>query len=342
MKALPPLPQEAHQPYESPGGSLSTEPDVSTGLLFTSPTKSLVHFKCEESSSFLAPKSLSIEENSEAVKTSSRTGSSKFKIRMKSSRSPTIERKPNPSLVGISGRSSNDYKRPRLKLKISRSHLCQDKTVQHGTVVRCPELKQCSPLSNMSHHPTKDLFTGHCLLETVCFEKKAQPGLAKSGLKAIYEANGSEPSPKASDQFDIPYPPSPSRREASTTGQGLDAENQQQSGHRAASSVNRRGLRQKVSLLRLRVPGFPPPKTRKSRRDSCSSRSFRRSSFPIITADKSLDGFRAASYQRGGASTSRPGKRHRRVRRWAVEARRAVRSCVRRTLDRSSHSSGDD
>ncbi|KAH7162824.1 hypothetical protein B0J13DRAFT_21202 [Dactylonectria estremocensis] len=340
MKALPPLPQEAQQPSDSPCGSLSTEPDVSTALLFTSPTKSLLHFKCEEISSFLAPKALSMESNSEAVKASSRTRSSKFKIRMKSPRSPTIGRQ--PSLMGVPGGGSNDYKRPRLKLKISRSHLCQNKAVQHGTVVRSPELKQYSSLSDMGHHRTKDLFTSHCHIETVCFDKETQPGLAKCGLKAIHEASGLEPSPKTSDQFDIPYPPSPRRRETSTASQGQDAENEQQPGHRAVSSANRLGLRQKVSLLRLRVPRFSPPKTRKLRRGSCSSRSFRRSSSPITTPDKSLDGFRAASYQRGQASSSRPGKRHRRVRRWAVEARRAVRSCVRRTLERSSHSNGDD
>lgn len=344
MKALPPLPQEAQQRCESPCESLLTEPEVSTGLLFTSPTKSLVHFKCEESPSFLAPKVVSDENGPESSKANCRTRSSKFKIRMKSSRSPNMERQAATGLKAISG-GLNDYQRPRLKLKISRTHLGQDKpVVQHGTVIRNHVLKQCSSLSDLGRHPKKNLFTSRCSLEEVCFDKKTHPVLEKGGLKAIHEGNRIEPSPKPSDQFDIPYPASPSKGEKSTIKQRRDVEDgiNEQPVHKAVSTGNRRGLRQKVSLLRLRVPGFPPPKPRKSRQDSDSSGSHGRSSSPNIVGDKPLGRHGVVGQKRGHASSLRLGKRHRRVRRWAFEAKRAVRSCVRRTLDRSSHSSGED
>ncbi|KAH7023261.1 hypothetical protein EDB80DRAFT_35469 [Ilyonectria destructans] len=344
MKALPPLPQEAQQRCESPCESLLTEPEVSTGLLFTSPTKSLVHFKCEESPSFLAPKIVSDENGPESSKANCRTRSSKFKIRMKSSRSPNMERQAATGLKAISG-GLNDYQRPRLKLKISRTQLGQDKpVVQHGTVIRNQALKQCSSLSDLGRRPKKNLFSSRCSLEEVCFDKKTHPGLEKGGLKAIHEGNRIEPSPKSSDQFDIPYPASPSKGGKSTIKQRRDVEdgNNQQLVHKAVSTGNRRGLRQKVSLLRLRVPGFPPPKPGKSRQDSDSSGSHGRSSSPNVGGDTPLGRHGIAGHKRGHASSLRLGKRHRRVRRWAFEAKRAVRSCVRRTLDRSSHSSGED
>ncbi|KPM41753.1 hypothetical protein AK830_g4797 [Neonectria ditissima] len=222
MKALPPLPHEAHQLVESPFGSVSTEPEVSTRLLFSSPAKSMVPFKCEESSSFLGPKIFSDEDHAEVINVNSGIRSSKFKIRMKTSRSALIAREPSSTPLEVSGETLADYKRPRLKLKISRSLLSPGETTQQGTVIRSPGLKQCSSLSDLDQCPNKSLFAGRCSLEEMQTDKKTYPGLERGDLKAIHEANGPEQSPKPSDQFDILYPPSVMKEEEPATDQILD------------------------------------------------------------------------------------------------------------------------
>lgn len=326
MKSLPPLPREADEQCESPGSS--SGPEVSTRLLFTSPTKSLIPFECEDNSSFLAPKT-GCEEDPEEVKAKS----SKFRIKMKTSQRNNSQ--DSGDSEEAPAERAGDYKRPRLKLKISRSQMKQGNLPPSGTVIHSPELKMCSSLSELRSCPKQDLFTRRSSLDGGS-ANKPYTGL-DGGLKAINKVVGFESSPMPSDQFDIPYPQTVRGKKVTISsdsghGQGEDE------AKIVSGSTGRRGLRQKVSLLRLRVTGPPPAKsqTKRRRRSSNISGSHERSSSSSHKAGgKGLIKSRAEGQHKVKAG---PKKRARSMRKWAFEARRVVRSCVRR-LDRSSRSS---
>ncbi|KAH6898351.1 hypothetical protein B0T10DRAFT_472376 [Thelonectria olida] len=338
MKALPPLPLEAQRQCESPFGSTSTGTEVSTGLLFTSPAKSLVPFDCEENSSFLASKIGCDKDDGEGLKAKP----SKFRMRVKTSQPLNFREHSSDSSGAASAGRAEDYRGSRLKLKISRSQLKKGKLTP-GPVIRSPVLKQYSSLSDLQNCPKQDLFTGRGSLDEARASKPCS-GLENGGLKVTSKVAGLESPSVPSYQFDIAYPPLLVEKKIKVSrhsSHGHSLENVQKSMLYTASTGNRRGLRQKVSLLRLRVAGLPPPRPQSKRRRRCSnvSRSHERSSSPPYkTGGKALVKVGTETQQKAKTGSNRSKKRVRRVRRWAFEAKRVVRSYVRR-LDRSTRSS---
>ncbi|KAM5377006.1 hypothetical protein ACJZ2D_005208 [Fusarium nematophilum] len=338
MKALPPLPDDAQQAVESPHGSSSTEAEVSTRLLFASPALDAVPAEPEPNASLLALKSFSCDDNTES---SSREGlqstPSRFKVRLRSSRSTGFHSKQGLGPGAVPTRSSSNPLKPRLRIKVSRSKLSQKPLVQEGTVVRNAGLRQYNSLLELKNFPQRDLFTNRSSFGEALEEQLAQLGVEGKRLSNIDESANRNQSPRLSDQFDISYPPSPRGIEAAMPASQPVLESEPGGSKRRPrldQARNRRVLVRKISFLPPRA--ISTSKVRKQRRISPTHGSdpTPRRSRPSRTSSFDESGIVPSPT---GQTLVRSHNKGKRVRRWASEAKRAVRSYVRRTLNRTWH-----
>ncbi|KAF5020626.1 hypothetical protein F66182_7333 [Fusarium sp. NRRL 66182] len=344
MKALPPLPDDSQHNPRLPHAVSPIEAEVSTRLLFSSsPANTAVLIECGERADLLSSKPVSCDSNSE--QTSSHQAQSiplRFKVRLKPSRSAKVRHKEKslgPS--GIVTRSSSNPIKPKLRVKVSRSRMSQKLLTQDGTLVRNVGLGQYNSLLELKSFPQKDVSTERSSFGEALEEQLTQLGTEKR-LSNIDEPTICSHSRQVSDQFDIPYPPSTRDIVIASlvTQPKLEGETdvlgQERCPDEAADS---KALRKKTSFLQPRygimAKGRKPKEIPTVRVGS--SALFRSD----VVRNSSLgDSIIAPSQLEDLAMPRRSHNKTRRVRRWASQAKRAVRSYVKRTLHRSRYLDG--
>ncbi|RDA87324.1 hypothetical protein CP532_2651 [Ophiocordyceps camponoti-leonardi (nom. inval.)] len=214
--------------------------------------------------------------------------------------------------------NGNAAVKPRLKIKVSRSRLGQ-----------ANRLKQCNSLADLAvRRQEVDAEAGSEA------EAEAHAGAALSGAfsgahedggrKSLAGWESREGDSSGSDQFNIAYPPCADKSELLQRRSSLPSKDAARS---FTWEVERRGLRQKLSMFRLRLTGGPTKEAEDSK-----------AATDAAAAAATTEG---SDQARGRAiSSTRSERVGGRVRRWASDAKQAVRLYVRRRLDRSSRMSG--
>ncbi|KAJ3523568.1 hypothetical protein NM208_g12402 [Fusarium decemcellulare] len=208
MKALPPLPDEPLQTTESPSGTSSSEAEVSTRLLLSSPVGTPAAVEVESSSSILALKSFSCVHNPSPSPHQQHGNPTRFKVRLRSSRSTGFQIKPGLDPAAVPKRSSSNPIKPRLRLKVSRNKMSQNPLSNDGTVVHNSDHRKYKSLLELKHFPQTDMLTKRSSFREALEEQLAQFGAEDKRLSSIDESDNQSQTHHLSDQFDIPYPPS--------------------------------------------------------------------------------------------------------------------------------------
>ncbi|KAL6908536.1 hypothetical protein GGI43DRAFT_146544 [Trichoderma evansii] len=332
MKSLPPLPREAEKlsGYGTAGllplpSCLGHEP--------------LMPSKDEPSGMNRTPSSVAISRSSQNMQ-------SKFSIRAVASSSlpqnvgdATCSVEANRPVYNV----LQDYGhtpagRPKPKLKASHSQLDPVPTSQSGLSPYNNRLKQCNSLAELASCPKKDVV-----------DEKADKAMGDKTQVSNWDSRSDNsitaddkftcirPSPQPSDQFNIPYPPSPINTAVHpnpiiptpvavlTEVHSYDID-----------PSGPRGLQGKVSMHRLR---FTSPQhstiASKENRSMPSSGVNRFSTLPTaVSKGTDITYGEVASYK-GLPYFPEMDKTEWRIKRWVRDAKKAVRRYVQRTLDRS-------
>ena len=271
----------------------------------------------------------------------------KFKVRVRTSSSPSRA----SDMGSRSGSLEHDLPRPmaaakpKLKLKLSRSQLGHARRPgQGGSVFRGNRLKQCNSLADLASHSVRKRYTGQCFCQDMTENRpRSAAGQDVWGPK---DGNQEEPdpSPQPSDPFNIPYPPSPDgaeevmRSSASTNKATLS---EMRSFNSDVNPVGHRGLRQKLSMFRLRF-GTTPTSSAPRKGEATRTVDQHGATGPAGAGGEGegMHDGESGGESRSHAMSARPERVGGRVRKWANDAKEAVRSYVRKTLDRSSRLSG--
>lgn len=338
MKALPPLPGEATsapgcEGLDSRGAAEPPEPCAQKGHC-------LAKEACPDGGSLSGKTSSSLPPN---VARALEASSSKLKIL------DGIV----PATSGISGAGSHfrssereqqdgpqqkscQGAKPRLKLKLSRSRLDRTRSGLGGMAIRTNRLKQCNSLADLAVRSHKDATAHQSFARDEAQERPRSA--AGDGSWASRDGNVDEPnlSPQLSDQFNIPYPPSLQeaevpRRPSTSTNKATLSEMHSFSSD-AHSAVEPRGLRQKLSMFRLRITGGLAAAETCKDAEVAAGLDCKGSA----ATHGPEDGGETGGQVKGRAISTRSERMGGKVRRWASDAKQAVRSYVRRTLDRSS------
>ncbi|KAF9765808.1 hypothetical protein IL306_001832 [Fusarium sp. DS 682] len=208
MKALPPLPDEAQYNSSLPLGGLSRGTAVPTHEMFaSSPANIAATTESKAGASEVPSKPVScMDESTQPFRHQAQINPTRFKVRLRSSRSG-LQSKWSLESSGIPERSSSNPIKPRLKLKVSRSRMSNKLMGSDRTIARNSPLKQYNSLLELKHFPHRDVFTDRSSFGEALEEQLAQLGADKR-LSNIDEGTIRGPSRQLSDQFDIPYPPS--------------------------------------------------------------------------------------------------------------------------------------
>lgn len=227
---------------------------------------------------------------------------------------------------------------PRLKLKLSRTQLNQGQSAQSGTIIRNNRLKQCNALADVAPSP-RSCKAYYALADK---EPSTDEGshLRDGTLEAIEDEARRRSSGHVSDQFNLAYPPTPPE----TVDNGFHSSSSTRKPVKelptSRSDVGRmpsRRLRSKFSFLRPRTTAAVEAESITNEMDGAAS----------LEGEKraaSMDGQHHASGKSAiAASTSAKSERVGvKMKRWATDAKRAVRSYVRRTLVRAPKKANQD
>ncbi|KAF4951063.1 hypothetical protein FSARC_13009 [Fusarium sarcochroum] len=336
MKALPPLPDEVYEDKSHYGPS-STEVEVSTRLLFaSSPASTSAPVESDPSAGLLSSIPLSYSNNSENPSYHKMQPSpSRFKVRLRSSHATGLHSKWSFESSSVPPISSSNPIKPRLRLKVSRNRMNHKRLIQDGTVVRNGGLRQYNSLLELKDFPQRDVLTDRSSFGEALEKQLAQMSV-DNRLSNIDEGPLRSPSRQLSDQFDIPYPPSTggivvaSLVTQSKLKSELEVLNQQRDSD-VTEGFNTLGKR--ASFLRPR--GTLMGKGRKPKGLSTMCRKDPTLLRSNVARNSSLDDSIIAPSQVDSIRPRRSHNKTRRMRRWASEAKRAVRSYVKRTLNRS-------
>ncbi|POR36155.1 Uncharacterized protein TPAR_03639 [Tolypocladium paradoxum] len=339
MKALPPLPGEARGEYSQDDQD--------------SPEAGKDHSRHDASFSdnaFCEEKSVS--DDGPAASPANAQGERqesprKFKVRVRTSSSPSNVGSLSESYrKGQQGDLRQNFSlaaKPKLKLKLSRSQLGQARSGHGGSFIRTNRLKQCNSLADLASHSSRKMYTGQGYARDDAEYRPRSAAGDGSWEPCEGKPDQPDPSPQPSDQFNIPYPPSPDKAEAllrSSTSTNKVTLSEMRSFNSDVHPVGYRGLRHKLSVLRFRITRTPGAGACKGAeavaqfdgagetpqaRPACNA--------PNPNGDTSDE-------TKGRAISTRSEKVGGRVKRWASDAKQAVRAYVRRTLDRSSRLSG--
>lgn len=225
--------------------------------------------------------------------------------------------------------------RPKLKLKASHSQLDPARPSQSGPSPYHNRLKQCNSLAEMAPCAIKDAVDEK--FDTAMGGKTQVSNCESNGGNSAIADEKSirfQPSPQPSDQFNIPYPPSPMQTavHSSPITPTLGAALTEAHNYDISSS----GLRGKVSMLRLR---FTSP--RRSTTESKENRSMpssgvnRFSTLPTIASKGTDITFGEVATNKYLPPLPEMDKTEWRIKRWARDAKKAVRLYVKKTLNRS-------
>ncbi|KID66457.1 hypothetical protein MAN_04738, partial [Metarhizium hybridum] len=272
---------------------------------------------------------------------------SKFKVRIKPSYSP-VSGLGNINCAHIKGdiqgvsQQSTAQAKPKLKLKLSRSQLGQGRQATGEPFTRVNRLKQCNSLADLALYSSIGTKAG----QRFANEDNVRGNTQSEGcVQSTFETQHSQSStgyksPQPSDPFSIPYPPSPednTDKNRSLSSSNKDTLVQRPSCSSGRSPVQENGLRKKMSMFRLRIAESftaKPPK-------KCKKIPELEQSDSHISVNMTLKGSET-NLNNIDNRTQPPNSNIKsdwvadRVKRWAIDARRALRSYVRRTLDRSS------
>ncbi|PFH57930.1 hypothetical protein XA68_14370 [Ophiocordyceps unilateralis] len=320
MKALPPLPREAAGTSERDGHETREPPkyygkDLSSGTKTGGDGGSLSDEAC----------ACPLWNAQEA----GRASPLKLKLRINPSSSPSGVSDMDTACSGERERQagpptkSNAGAKPRLKLKVSRSRLGQ---AQAGLTAQQPNrLKQCNSLADLAVRRNEAEADGR--------RNSSAGNGGWEGQMADADRAESSDSPRPSDQFNIPYPPCPEKSELlqrGSTSSGKGSVGKAHSFTWEVGPAERRGLRQKLSMFRLRITGGPGKEA-----ESASGVDSKGASEAVQSMGDGSDQARGRAI-----SSTRSDRMGGRVKRWASDAKQAVRLYVRRRLDRSSRMSG--
>ncbi|KAG6037311.1 hypothetical protein E4U41_005183 [Claviceps citrina] len=333
MKALPPLPSKLSQ-YVQNAADNSVPKDNE---------QSIGEACCDEDGMQDGPRK-------GLTRSATRGSPSKFKVRVKPStsqmRTPPAgashSTDSEPSVEAAQGSASQLNAKPKLKIKISRSQLDHGHGTAAGAPPRVNRLKDCNSLADLALYSCKPAKVadsagvgGNTDKEDSHSDELPRP------FDDVHESPipSTSSSPQPSDPFSIPYPSS-SDDNATTNNRSISSSNKDTlvpppSCSPDASLHHENGLRKKMSMFRLRlVESFSANAAKKGDRAEDLPRSESHVSIMMATKDSETNVMAFASY------TSRSNKLKSdwmatRVKRWAMDAKRAVRSYVRRTLDRS-------
>ncbi|EWG48256.1 hypothetical protein FVEG_16247 [Fusarium verticillioides 7600] len=348
MKALPPLPDEAQRNSDPHCWSSSRHTAAHAYKMYaSSPANNAIRLESKVGADTICSKPVS--RTNDSTKPSyhpTQSNPSRFKVRLRSSQS-RLQSKWSLDSPGIPERSSSNPIKPRLRLKVSRSRMSNKLMGPDGTIVRNSPLKQYSSLLELKNFPHRDAFTDRSSFREALEEQLAQFGVDKR-LSSIDEGTIRGPSRQLSDQFDIPYPPSTKgivtaelvSQPKFDSGLGIfdrwDFDKTLYSGKNFVRKNFERTLypkpmSNKSSFLRHRASptnGRNRPRGPANLSDPTPLRS-------EITQGSS---FEDSMLTPSVILSQRIRNRTRRVKRWAVEAKRAVQALMRRTLSRSPYS----
>ncbi len=230
--------------------------------------------------------------------------------------------------------------KPKLKLKLSRHRLGNGQSIYGDAPLQGNRLKQCNSLADLAPRTRTVKYTHEMHLAEVV----SRASRSRAGEQNASDSTGSnlgrlDPSPRPSDQFNIPYPPSADNANvlrSSTSTRKLTL-SEMRSFNSDLSPAGHRGLRHKLSMLRLRLIGTATAQDA-AKTGAEATGVVENLSDPTINAGKKA--LRSPEVVHGDAKSrtisSQSGKKGGRVRKWAITAKEAVRSYMRRTLDRSS------
>ncbi|PTB65404.1 hypothetical protein BBK36DRAFT_5849 [Trichoderma citrinoviride] len=246
--------------------------------------------------------------------------------------------------------STQDYyssaSRSRLRLNASPSQVGQGRPDQSGLSPFNTRLKQCNSLAELTPCIKRGTFNERVEMDrgnkgqVSSFDSSSCNSVAVEGKPIQFEPSP-PPSPQPSDQFNIPYPPSPAKAEVHpsaipplNSGAVLI-----QTGDSCVDYQPKgpRGLRNKLSMLRLRF---------------ASTQKYNGTILPVIRSEPNTfpspaitsyqdtnDWYDAGIIRNQEQAAVEPEKVEWRVKRWARDARKAVRLYVKRTLERSPRAS---
>ncbi|KAG5658814.1 hypothetical protein KAF25_007367 [Fusarium avenaceum] len=345
MKALPPLPDEAQHNTEIPYGTSSIGDRAPTHLMFaSSPAYTASLGKSGPTRSATVPRANPTPCGEELAKPSHDqipSNSSRFKVRLRSSRSAGLHSKWSMESLGVPERGSSNPIKPRLKLKVSRNRLSSGFLGPEGTVVRNTGLQQHSSLLKLKNFPQRGALKTRSSFREALEEQLAQLGTDKR-LSNIDEGTVRGPSRQLSDQFDIPYPPSTKGIVmAELVTQPKFESGTELFGRRRPSDrgAHLNPLSKKSSFFQPRKPRMINRRKFKSTSNTYGSDAtpYRSSN----TRDSSSDDSVLAPSHIDMMLSRRLRNKTRRVKRWATEAKRAVRTLMRRTLIRPQYSQSE-
>jgi hypothetical protein len=224
------------------------------------------------------------------------------------------------------------HSRPKLRLKLSRAYLGLGSASKASTVLRSPGLKQCNALAEFQHCTLNDLFAPQISVSDA-FNPPTPDLKAKAAGPVDRDGETAHPStsPQPSDQFDIPYPPTVAMNSESPGPQKRSSHNPKSDVSESGGQQNRR-LRQKISMLRLRMAGSHLARRHQSinKTPLLNISSLSKLSLRIEEAEP-----KDAVIDPEAKDKEDHDKSSGRVKRWATNARHAVRLYVKKRLDRN-------
>lgn len=271
----------------------------------------------------------------------------KFKVRVKASYSPLIGsdsfknsemrgRKPNEPQYPIA------QAKPRLKLKLSRSQIGQGRKGTGQPFPKLNRLKQCNSLADLALYTNAKPRAGQLLGDEDNARDDSQSDRhvqSTANAQGVENSNGDN-SPQPSDPFSIPYPCSPRDEvgnKRSLSSSNKDTLVQRPSCSSGTSPCRENGLRKKMSIFRLRIAeSFTANPSKKCKKSQQLVHSDSHISIDMTTKGSETNLNNIDNNSPRYSSNTRSDWMTNRVRRWALDAKRALRSYVRRTLDRSS------
>lgn len=231
--------------------------------------------------------------------------------------------------------------KPKLKVRVPRSPTKQWQSGAENTMLRSSAITQCNSLVDLEHCSRLDMFTNPCRLEEK-FMPTRVPNYTDHGRESpvIDNPRISGSSTPSSDQFDLECnlprrseaPDHQRQQECQSEGMTLPMEEYNTlSVVSEAMANNHHGLRQKLSMFRLKIVGGRGPRVDRLTSPPTDFQTLIKSGRQVATDYESISVNQAIS--------ARSEKKSGRVKRWANGAKKVVRSYVRRAWDRSSHAS---
>ncbi|KAL6788289.1 hypothetical protein J3E68DRAFT_416489 [Trichoderma sp. SZMC 28012] len=338
MKALPPLPREAEKlsGYGTAGTPLLNGYLGHNGLMLGKECTAAMKWPLETKQTSSSPAISQLSQDFHPkLKLRARAPSSSPGKRANLLCSATSEKR---TYAGSHDHEYGPAVRPKLKLKIPRNQ------VQPGHSGLSPynnRLKQCNSLADLAPCLKKDAADEHIGIDMGSKTQASSFGSTEANMAVTEEQSiRLEPSPQPSDQFNIPYPPSPARRAAHSRHPATSANGEEEVeiySSRVYTNAGRpRGLRGKFSVLRLRFASQQSYATAPEEAMDVPCADEKESSIPLAPASKGPDG----SYGTEIGTTDQPlpvkeEKVKRGVKRWARDVKKAVRLYVKRTWERS-------